>query len=451
MSLRSRPPGRRRRGRSQTRRCTSGNRSSRSPALRRARRACGGACTAPAASSSMTASSTRRTSGNRRSFGSARSRGRKRRRRPRQPRRRLPRRLRRRRRSRRRRLSLSDRVGKRRGYARRPQGLGVDTCMQRPPVGDDLPVARHFVVEPEARAAQLADARTDLEAVVEMRGQPVTHVRFEHERLEAPVPERGGAAGELLEVGDARDLEPDQVVRVVRDALGVRLGESDANVRAEAEAAHQGHSTAVNELSTLLRERQPCVVLTGAGISTESGIPDFRSPTGIWAQYDPMEYATIDAFRRDPVKVWEFYGLRLDTLAKAEPNAGHLALAELGRRSLARAVVTQNIDGLLQRAGSREVIEVHGSIRTARCLACGEQTPLDRAMPRCPRCGEIMKPGVVMFGELLPAEAMERATELAREAGLLLVVGSALEVYPVAGLPEETMSAGGAVAIVNRG
>jgi NAD-dependent deacetylase len=207
----------------------------------------------------------------------------------------------------------------------------------------------------------------------------------------------------------------------------------------------------VSELATLLRERQPCVVLTGAGISTESGIPDFRSPTGIWAQYDPMEYATIDAFRRDPVKVWEFYALRLDALAQAEPNAGHLALAELERRGLVQAVVTQNIDGLHQRAGSEEVIEVHGSIRTAECLACGEEAALDRAMPRCPRCGEIMKPGVVMFGELLPAGAIDRATQLARAAGLLLVVGSALEVYPVAGLPEVALSAGGTLAIVNRG
>jgi NAD-dependent deacetylase len=207
----------------------------------------------------------------------------------------------------------------------------------------------------------------------------------------------------------------------------------------------------VSQLATLLRERQPCVVLTGAGISTESGIPDFRSPTGIWAQYDPMEYATIDAFRRDPVKVWEFYALRLDALAQAEPNVGHLALAELERRGLVQAVVTQNIDGLHQRGGSQEVIEVHGSIRSAECLACGAEAPLDRPMPSCPRCGELMKPGVVMFGELLPEWAMARATELARAAGLLLVVGSTLEVYPVAGLPEETLSAGGALAIVNRG
>ena len=210
----------------------------------------------------------------------------------------------------------------------------------------------------------------------------------------------------------------------------------------------------MTELAGLLRERQPCVVLTGAGISTESGIPDFRSPTGIWTQYDPMAYATIDAFRRDPEKVWEFYSLRLGVLGDAEPNAGHRALAELERRGLVEAIVTQNVDGLHQRAGAHEVIEVHGSIRTASCLRCGERVALARAPqapPRCPSCDAILKPDVVMFGELLPVEAMERAGELARRAGLLLVVGSSLEVYPIAGLPDETLSAGGALAIVNRG
>ena len=214
----------------------------------------------------------------------------------------------------------------------------------------------------------------------------------------------------------------------------------------------------VSALAGLMRARQPCVVLTGAGISTESGIPDFRSPTGIWAEYDPMEYATIEAFRRDAVKVWKFYALRFELLTRAEPNPGHLALAELERRGLVQAVVTQNIDGLHQRAGSQEVIEIHGSIRAAVCLECGERVSLEQVVlalahdpaPPCPRCGEILKPDVVMFGELLPPDAMERATELAQRAGLLLVVGSTLEVS-VAGLPEETVAAGGALAIVNRG
>ena len=191
----------------------------------------------------------------------------------------------------------------------------------------------------------------------------------------------------------------------------------------------------VRELAELVRSRQPCVVLTGAGISTESGIPDFRSPSGIWARYDPQEYATVSAFRRDPVKVWEFYALRFALVTRAEPNAGHRALAQLERRGFVQAVVTQNIDGLHARAGSSDVTEVHGSLRTASC----------------PRCGAVLKPDVVMFGEVLPEHAIDRAFELAAGAALLLVVGSSLEVHPVAALPEETLRCGGAVAIVSRG
>jgi NAD-dependent deacetylase len=212
----------------------------------------------------------------------------------------------------------------------------------------------------------------------------------------------------------------------------------------------------VQRLAELMRERQPCVALTGAGISTESGIPDFRSPDGIWARYDPAEVANIDAFRRDPARVWEFYGLRLEGLAQVEPNDGHRALAELERRGWIRGVVTQNVDGLHQRAGSREVVEVHGSLREAHCVHCGVRTPMADAvaslpLPPCPECGDVLKPGVVMFGELLPAPAIERAQQLAAEARLLLVVGSSLEVHPVAALPGETLAAGGVVAIVNRG
>src|ERR687891_521845 len=126
----------------------------------------------------------------------------------------------------------------------------------------------------------------------------------------------------------------------------------------------------IGALAALVREAQPCVVLTGAGISTESGIPDFRSPTGIWAEVDPFEVASIQAFRRDPERVWSFYRKRIGMLLDAEPNAGHHAIAELERRGLVEAVVTQNIDTLHSRAGSREVVEVHGSIRAAVCLGC---------------------------------------------------------------------------------
>jgi NAD-dependent deacetylase len=215
----------------------------------------------------------------------------------------------------------------------------------------------------------------------------------------------------------------------------------------------------VARLADLVRAHQPCVVLTGAGISTESGIPDFRSPTGIWAQFDPLEYGSIEAFRADPRKVWEFYAPRYRMLTDAEPNDGHRVLAELERRGLVRAVVTQNIDLLHERAGSQDVVEVHGSIRTSSCAACGSRRALaevvvlvdEHGAPPCPECGTILKPDVVMFGELLPEEAIERAFALAEEAALLLVVGSTLEVYPVAGLPDATLARGGRLAIVNRG
>jgi len=171
-----------------------------------------------------------------------------------------------------------------------------------------------------------------------------------------------------------------------------------------------------------------------------------------------MEYATIEAFENDPEKVWSFYALRYRALTEAKPNDAHLALAELERRGIVAAVITQNIDLLHERAGSRDVIEMHGSIRECVCLACGSHYGLDEvlrmldetAVPRC-TCGQIVKPGVVMFGELLEAETIDRAFQLARETKLLLVVGSTLEVQPVAGLPWETVTAGGQVAIVNLG
>ena len=207
-------------------------------------------------------------------------------------------------------------------------------------------------------------------------------------------------------------------------------------------------------LAELIRTRQPCVVLTGAGVSTESGIPDFRSPTGIWAEVDPMEYASLRAFRADPEKVWSFYSKRIEMLTGAQPNDAHIALAELERRGFVDAIVTQNIDLLHTKAGSRDVVEVHGSIRTASCLACGHREPLDESLlplPRCEKCSAVLKPDVVFFGELLPQEAIDRAYYLARRAAMMLVVGSALEVYPVAELPLETLRAGGSLAIVNRG
>jgi NAD-dependent deacetylase len=208
-------------------------------------------------------------------------------------------------------------------------------------------------------------------------------------------------------------------------------------------------------LAELVRGAQPCVVLTGAGVSTESGVPDFRSAGGIWATYDPAQVASIEGFRRDPERVWEFYGRRLALLGEVEPNAAHVSLAELEAAGLVQAVITQNVDGLHARAGSRAVIEVHGSLASAVCPACGATVPAAEAvarlpLPRCAVCGAVLKPGVVMFGELLPEDALAAAVELARGAGLLLVAGSSLQVWPVAGLPDETLRRGGRVVIVNR-
>jgi NAD-dependent deacetylase len=208
-------------------------------------------------------------------------------------------------------------------------------------------------------------------------------------------------------------------------------------------------------LAALLREAGPAVVLTGAGISVPSGIPDFRTPTtGLWANVDPMEVAHIDVWRRDPERFWDFYGQRFAILDGKQPNGAHRAIAELGRRGLVSGVVTQNIDGLHALAGS-DPIEVHGSIRTASCLTCGASYSLAETRARFPLphcdCGAVLKPDVVLFGELLPERAMLRASALAMTTGLMLAVGSSLEVWPVAGLPEDTLRAGGKLAIVTIG
>jgi NAD-dependent deacetylase len=214
-------------------------------------------------------------------------------------------------------------------------------------------------------------------------------------------------------------------------------------------------------LAELIRSAQPVVALTGAGISVPSGIPDFRSPgTGLWANVDPMEVAHISVWRRNPARFWGFYGQRFAILDGKRPNRAHAALVELERRGLLAGVITQNIDGLHAAAGTRDPIEVHGSVATASCLDCRAQFPLaevrERAgadydgVPRCD-CYAPLKPDVVLFGELLPEDAMERAQALAAGAGLMLAVGSSLEVWPVAGLPEDTLANGGRLAIITKG
>ena len=213
-------------------------------------------------------------------------------------------------------------------------------------------------------------------------------------------------------------------------------------------------------LAELIQASKCTVALTGAGISVPSGIPDFRTPgEGIWEKVDPMEVAHIDAFRRDPARFWGFYRQRLQLLGAVEPNGAHEVLAELERRDLLEAVITQNIDTLHSKAGSKRVIEVHGSIRTSSCQGCGAEyrtefiEPLfdDDGAAKCSECGGDIKPDVVLFGELLPGEAIAEAEELAQRADLMLCIGSSLEVFPVAGLPSVTLRSGGGIAVITIG
>ncbi len=204
------------------------------------------------------------------------------------------------------------------------------------------------------------------------------------------------------------------------------------------------------------------VAFTGAGVSTESGIPDFRSPGGLWDTYDPSEF-TIRRFREDPARYWELRGRLMEAmdLDSIEPNPAHEALATLEETGLLRSVVTQNIDGLHQAAGNahHRVLEVHGSAREVVCVACGERYPyevareaLDRDVrpPPCPTCGGALKPGTVLFGEALPQDVFKQAREHARDAEVFIVVGSSLGVYPAADLPRIAKAQGAVLVIVNR-
>ncbi|MDQ2675254.1 MAG: NAD-dependent deacylase [Actinomycetota bacterium] len=210
----------------------------------------------------------------------------------------------------------------------------------------------------------------------------------------------------------------------------------------------------------MLRESASTVVLTGAGVSVPSGIPDFRTPgTGMWENVDPMEIAHIDSFHRDPARFWRYYRPRFQDLGSKEPNEAHRAIAQLEARGLVDAVVTQNIDRLHRAAGSERVIEVHGSIETSSCTSCGESFGIAEVealfdgggVALCRGCGGRVKPDVVLFGELLPEQAMAEATRLCEHAELILCIGTSLEVYPVAGLPSVALNRGARLAIITMG
>jgi NAD-dependent deacetylase len=208
------------------------------------------------------------------------------------------------------------------------------------------------------------------------------------------------------------------------------------------------------QLADCLRRAKSVAVLTGAGVSAESGVPTFRDAlTGLWARFDPEELATPEAFLRNPALVWEWYASRRAALAGAQPNPGHVALAEIERRVGNFTLATQNVDGLHAKAGSRNVVELHGNILRTRCFDADhlveDWEEDDRIPPHCPYCGSLLRPDVVWFGEMLPSGAIERADEAARACDVFLCVGTSALVFPAAALPESARRSGAVVVEIN--
>jgi NAD-dependent deacetylase len=202
-----------------------------------------------------------------------------------------------------------------------------------------------------------------------------------------------------------------------------------------------------------LKQARSIAVLTGAGVSAESGVPTFRGNNGLWKQYRAEDLATPGAFARDPKLVWEWYDWRRGLIAQAQPNAGHRALVDLEKRAPSFTLITQNVDGLHELAGSRNVLEVHGSIWKVRCTSCAREhtdrrTPLPEIPPKC-ECGALLRPGVVWFGEALPACVWQDAEAAARTAEVFLLVGTSAVVYPAAGLAQIAKASGARVVEIN--
>jgi NAD-dependent deacetylase len=211
-----------------------------------------------------------------------------------------------------------------------------------------------------------------------------------------------------------------------------------------------------DQAATLLLEARNAIAFTGAGVSVESGIPHFRGEGGLWTRFDPYKVAHIDTLKRDPAQYWA-YSLN-HRRAGAEPNAAHRALARLQGGGRLGPIITQNTDGLHQKAGSRDIVELHGSSEGVVCLDCGARFPrreidtINRlhCPPPCPACrGAHLKPTVVLFGEPLPLRALERAKSAARDADVVLVIGSSLQVYPAAGIPRLALQSGASLCIIN--
>lgn len=217
--------------------------------------------------------------------------------------------------------------------------------------------------------------------------------------------------------------------------------------------------TAIDFAADLFCKAKRAVVLTGAGISTPSGIPDFRSEgTGLWSRDEPMEVASLTTFRYTPERFYAWFRPLVSQIIYAEPNPAHIALAELEKTGHIRAVITQNIDNLHQKAGSTHVVEMHGTLATLSCSGCFHQLSSENyikpfieegKIPYCPECGCVLKPDVILFGEQLPQRAWQEAQRCSAECDLMMVAGSSLEVLPVAGLPMQAIDRGAHLIIIN--
>jgi NAD-dependent deacetylase len=217
---------------------------------------------------------------------------------------------------------------------------------------------------------------------------------------------------------------------------------------------------AIRSAADIIRSSKAAVVLSGAGISTASGIPDFRSTDGgLWQRYDPYEVASLTAFRHHPEGFFEWMHSLALNIYGAQPNVAHLGLARLEQAGWLKTIITQNIDSLHQRAGSRHVIEIHGSLQTLTCVRCYTQYPSSQYLPTyleqkqipyCPACGGVLKPDLVLFGEQLPARAWLAAMQASQACDMMIVIGSSLEVLPVAGLPMRAVENGAHLIVINR-
>ena len=208
-----------------------------------------------------------------------------------------------------------------------------------------------------------------------------------------------------------------------------------------------------NRAISLLKQSRNAVALTGAGVSTESGIPDFRGKNGLWSRFDPFEYGTMGAFLSDPEKVWRMLASLLK-IVKAEPNTGHKGLAVLEEKGLLTGIITQNIDGLHQRGGSRNVVEFHGSLNTFSCLSCGESYSFAYVRecllpPHCIACNVILKPDIVFFDERIPHMVLARTQHMLASADLLLVAGTSCQVEPASRIPYQIHNNGGKIIEIN--